>query len=324
MEHKKGNGNEDFFHHDDDFDAMLEEKQKRWQQDQSITDILDNQKIVPQISDKKVELKGKEPVEDVAETSKESTSSTEIPEAEALVQSTPASDVEGQQDKPGIDSTDPKTVGPLTVDEAKELLSDPAYSQSIISGKTQQLKVRGMKTGPFANQYVAEDTVSEDAILDRIGQHRLADHWRLMISNARKVFAEDPTRLMDHIERMRDTAFLRDRAMSAYKQVLDELLESGNEVERKRVQEKYSSIFGDRKERSKADKDKAPKAPPKPKKAKALSAQVKQGIDTLVSLKMFTYEQAVERYKTMLKLDEATLAYLKKCYGIADDEAEAS
>jgi len=318
MEHK--NGNDSDFFPDDDFDKMLEEKTRGWDKDLSTTEILDSQKIVPQVSDQKIERVGKEPIsaESVVETSNEPTSSTETHEDGNPNQSlsVPSADAEA---RPGIDPT-PIHASPITTEEVSELLSDPAYSRDIIEGKIKRTAIRGMATGPWANQHVVEETVSEDQLLDKLGHTKLAEFWREITREARENCKADPDKLLAHIEKMQDAAFWKEWELKAYQAELNLVIMNGNETERKKAEIALSRIWKDHNSRVQPDgsrkkaKASGVAGEDKPKKVKALAAAIKTGIDMLHGLN-FGYDQLIERYKVTNKLDEATLNYINEKYG---------
>lgn len=313
MEHKEKNDYLTEFLNDQnsgDFDNLLKEKLKGWKEPTE-SQILAEQKVLP--------TKGpKPPVESVVAGSSNTSNSNGTGEPEKSSQSSGAKPVDELivEEAPTSAEVDEQR----RLDEQHELKSDPDYTRLILEGsnKVQQHKIRGIKTGPWANQRAEAENIPSDEILKRLGLPNYGELW----GNARKFFVRkcgaDVQKVVDHLNKLEIAAFHQYLVREAGKEYFKELLKDLSEDERKKAEAYHSKIY-----RAKADRSKPTIDKPKREKSsgeakpKELKESVRKGLDLMLGLGA-TYEMMVEKLKKAMPADiELQLDYLKKHFGKA-------
>src|SRR5262245_2495192 len=207
MEHKKDSDYLAEFLNDEaggDFDNLLKEKLKGWK-GQTESQIISEQHVVPTRGQKS-------PAESAVVGSSNTSNSNGTGEHEESKKSTAAQPAVEPKDDLIVQEapTSAEVAEQIAIDEHHEALkSDPNYTRLVLEGKStvQQHKIRGIKTGPWANQRAEAENLPSDEVLKRLGLPNYAALW----GNARKFFVRkcgtNVDLVIEHLNRLEVAAF---------------------------------------------------------------------------------------------------------------------
>jgi hypothetical protein len=301
---------------DGDFDNLLKEKIKEWKTPND-TEILANQVEIPLVLERH-EIDSN--VVSAEEDSKSNSLSQETQGAEVSNESSDAQDAGEPSTTEDSEDSEPSNKRKLherpTVEHVPPV-SDPEFSRQIIEGKIPQVKIRGIKQGPWAKPETVAEALPHEEVLEKLGFSVYGRIWR----NARNFYVrkcgDDVEKLIAHINRLEGAVFITKMMIDSGTEHLKEMLEGLSEVERKRAEELLSKVYREKSERAhpgRSKKSSTGNGEVKEVKVKKLAKGVRDGLDQMIDGLKASYETMVEMVKNQpdafLKLE-----YLKEKFG---------